>query len=433
MDIVKLYNNFLKSNGVSIDTRTIKKNNLFFGIKGNNFDGNKFALESLEKGASFAVVDDIGLSKHNNVFYVKNSLETLQKLANHHRNKINIPIIAITGTNGKTTTKELIASILSEKYNVGYTKGNYNNDIGVPLTILSFNKNLDYGIIEMGANHKGEIKDLCAIAEPNYGIITNIGKAHLEGFGSTKGVINAKRELYDYLKLNNGKVFLDSDNTLLKNICDVYTVITYSISGNADFTGNIVEINPYIKFKWDKKSNINNERIIQSKLIGKYNFENLLASTTIGSYFGVEDSKIKNAIENYVPTNNRSQIINTKQNIILLDAYNANPSSMKLAIENFHELKSDKEKILIIGDMFELGEVSKDEHLTTLYEIKKLDFKKVFLVGEIFNKFSKQFKYTFFKNTIELIEYIKKEKLFNSFILVKGSRGIKLEIITDYL
>lgn len=426
MDIEKIYDIFLKSSGISIDSRSVKKDNLFFGIKGDNFDGNKYANQAIDNGAFYSIVDDKNIIG-DRIIYVDDSLRTLQSLANLHRRKINIPIIAITGTNGKTTTKELISKVLSTQYLIGYTFGNLNNHIGVPITLLSFNDKMKYGIVEMGANHKNEINELCKIAEPNFGIITNIGKAHLEGFGNEEILISTKKELYDYLSSSKGLVFLNNDNELLKDICEVKS-IKYGTKGNIETKGNIIDLNPYIKFKFE-----NENEEIQTNLIGRYNFENILASVCIGEYFGISRSNIKKALETYTPQNNRSQIVIRDNNTILLDAYNANPSSMKLALDNFNELNSKLDKVIIIGDMFELGVESEKEHLQILQYISNLNLKRIYIIGKEFYKFSKQFNFLFYKDIEEFISNLKDIQFRNNFILIKASRGIGLERIVDHI
>ncbi len=419
MEIEQLYNLYTQSFKVDTDTRKIRKGSIFFALKGENFNGNLFAEEALKKGASYAIVDKIIKSKNNNIIKVNNGLQTLQKLANFHRKKLAIPIISLTGSNGKTTTKELINAVLSTKYKIVATQGNLNNHIGVPLTLLSMTPKTEMGVIEMGANHIGEIKFLCSIAEPNYGYITNFGKAHLEGFGSFENIIKEKSELYKFIKKANGTVFINSDDNIqIKQAIGLKTV--------AFNQKKIIlkSFNPYV--------NVNFKNItIKSNLIGKYNFTNIAAAITIGDYFKVEPLTIKNVIENYIPTNNRSQIILKNTNEIILDAYNANPSSMEEALTNFSLLKS-KNKIAILGDMFELGKTSLQEHqkiadLTTLF-----NFNKVYLIGKTFSTVTVKNAFQF-----ESFEAFKKSQNYinvnNTSILIKGSRGMALERILDLL
>lgn len=414
-DIYKLYT---KCYLVDTDTRLIRENTLFFALKGDNFNGNKFAEEALKKGASYSIVDEKEYQTNKNIILVDNVLETLQELAAHHRKTLDTPIISLTGSNGKTTTKELINTVISQKFNTIATKGNLNNHIGVPLTLLSMTDKTDVGVVEMGANHLREIEFLCSIAQPNFGYITNFGKAHLEGFGSLNGVIKAKSELYCFLKSTNGKVFVNpNDETQLKQSEGIH-VIPFEESLM------FLEANPFVKLSYQDIE-------INSRLIGAYNYTNIAAAITIGNYFEINKFEIKNAIESYTPTNNRSQIIEKDGVKIILDAYNANPSSMKVALENFDSL-TDSSKILILGDMFELGKYAIEEHQIIANLSEEMDVKSIYLIGETFSKTSTKnsSKYKCFDSFIKNIDA---SNFKNSTLLIKGSRGMTLERLLDYL
>lgn len=429
MNIEEIYNIYLKHPSISTDTRNIKPNSIFFSLKGDNFNGNKFAAQAINEGAAYAIIDEIEFKKNENYILVDNVLETLQQLATFHRNKLKIPIIGITGTNGKTTTKELINVVLSKKFKTQATQGNLNNHIGVPLTILAITNEHEIAIIEMGANHIGEIGELCKISRPDYGIITNIGKAHLEGFGNIEGVIKTKNDLYLAVKQKNGKVFINSDNQLLMDLADNIDKVCYGKKNTNFCYGEIVKRKTFVSLNYNcEKSN----NTINTQLVGDYNFENILAAITIGCYFGVENHLIKEALENYTPTNSRSQVVNTDKNTIILDAYNANPSSLEAAIKNFAEIDSDK-KVLIIGDMLELGSYSKIEHENILQFIEKHKFDKILLVGSEFMSVCNNEYWYCFENSQKAKDWIKKNPIENACILVKGSRGIKMEIVMELL
>ena len=423
MKIEGIYEIFKSHNVISTDTRKIEKGSLFFSLKGDNFNANEFAKDAIEKGAAFAIIDEEKFKISDKYILVNNVLETLQQLANYHRNQFSIPVIGITGSNGKTTTKEFINAVLSRKYKTTYTKGNLNNHIGVPLTLLSIPPDCEIAIIEMGANHIKEIEFLCNIAEPNFGIITNVGTAHIEGFGSPKGVKQAKGELYKFIKSNNDKAFVNGDDETLMELSSNLNKITYGSSG-ADCNGILLSSTPSLKLEW------NNETIF-SKLYGQYNFENILAAICIGDYFDVPVNQIVNAIENYEPTNNRSQIINIESNTIFLDAYNANPTSMNAAIDTFIDNQS-KNKLMILGDMLELGSISQDEHQKIVNKVKKTKINTLF-VGSEFNSISNKHSFTYLKNVSEAVDWIKHSGLVDCQILIKGSRGIRLEGVVDYL
>ena len=415
MKIKEIYSQYIKSFLADTDTRKIRKNSVFFALKGDNFNGNKFAEKALKLGSSIAVIDEKEFESKNTIL-VDNVLETLQKLANYHRQQLGISIIGLTGSNGKTTTKELINSVLSQKYNTTATLGNLNNHIGVPLTLLSMTPETEIGIVEMGANHHNEINFLCSIAEPDFGYITNFGKAHLEGFGSVEGVIEAKSELYNFCIKNDKVIFVNPEDQIQIQKSEGARTISFD-TDNLKFT----EVNPFVKLSFNKL-------FIQSNLIGKYNYNNIAAAITIGTYFKVNFSLIKEAIEGYIPNNNRSQIIKKGSNKIILDAYNANPTSVCAALENFH-LLSDKNKVVIIGDMFELGNESENEHQQISKLCEELQFEKVYLVGENFHKTST--KNNTFNSFSLLKEHLENEKTNDSTILIKGSRGMALERLLD--
>lgn len=442
--IENLYSIYLKHPVICTDTRDIKKNAVFFALKGQNFNGNTFAEQALKEGCAYVVVDEekyLPAGKNNEQYIlVPNVLEALQQLANHHRRQLSVPVIAITGSNGKTTSKELLHAVLSKKYKTLATKGNFNNHIGVPLTLLSLEKTHQIAVVEMGANHQGEIALLCKIAEPNCVAITNIGKAHLEGFGSFEGVIKAKSEIYDFARANHGIAFVNSDNELLMKLSDDIERIVFGTSGNVDFGGIFIEADPFVKLKWKKITDledIENKAVINSQLIGKYNFENILMAISIGCYFGVTEEDIKESIENYIPSNNRSQVIKKGDNTLLMDAYNANPTSMKAAIENFSEMKADN-KVLILGDMLELGDESLKEHQQIIDLIQTKKIAKTILVGKWFSKAVHSFGENkinahMFQDTSLAMDWIKQNKISDAAVLIKGSRGITLEKIAEII
>lgn len=423
-EIEKLYNYFLESTGVCIDSRKVIKGVIFFALKGNNSDGNEFAKQAIIDGASLAVIDDKRYQGPN-TFLVDNVLTTLQYLAKYHREKLGIPIIGMTGSNGKTTTKELIKAVLSKKFNVSATEGNYNNHIGVPLTLLSIGNEAEIAIIEMGANHVGEIKFLCELAQPTHGMITNIGRAHLEGFGSVEGIIKGKGELYNFLIATKGVVFVNAQNeTLMKLLKGVGNVVRYL---SEDSLIKQLSSESTLKIQ-DKEGNV-----VETQLVGEYNFYNIAAAMCIGDFFGVNNEAINNAISEYLPENNRSQIIHKSNNTIILDAYNANPSSMLAALGSFSTKKAYP-KIVILGDMFELGEYSAVEHRSIVEKVLELKLKMALFCGKEFKKVEiNQDGMLFFETKSELEYFLKKEKLDNVYCLVKGSRGMSLETIIEYL
>ncbi|WP_196890477.1 UDP-N-acetylmuramoyl-tripeptide--D-alanyl-D-alanine ligase [Aureivirga marina] len=423
-NIYKLYKeHFL----VDTDTRKIRKNSIYFALKGENFNGNKFAKEALEKGASYAIIDEEEYVSSEKTILVKDVLKTLQDLASYHREKLQIPIIGLTGSNGKTTSKELINAVLFEKYKTHATIGNLNNHIGVPLTLLQMKPDVEIGIVEMGANHQKEIAFLCEIAKPNFGYITNFGKAHLEGFGGIEGVIKGKTELYQFIKKINGILFIN--NSIPRQVKESEGMNRIFFGTEEDIPKTrFLELTPFVKLQLE-------DNVIQSNLIGIYNYTNIAAAISIGNYFKVKNEEIKNAIENYIPTNNRSQILEIKENQIILDAYNANPSSMKVALENFSMLKNP-DKILFLGDMFEVGKDTKKEHQEVVNQIENYDFERIFLIGNHF------FETTICKENIsKYSDFSKfsdenKEFLVNltgKTILIKGSRGMALERIVPII
>ena len=427
--IENLYKLFCQHPVICTDSRNIKPDSIFFALKGENFNGNEFAESALKEGAEYAVIDEENYKISNRFILVENVLETLQHLAVYHRGKINLPVVGITGTNGKTTTKELIAAVLKKKFKVVATSGNFNNHIGVPLTVLGISNDTEIAIIEMGANHIGEISALCNISKPGFGIITNIGKAHLVGFGSIEAIIKAKAELYKFISNNEGLVFVNNDNNTLKQLSKYLQKVTYGTSENSNCRTKIISSDPFVEILWNSGFG---DVSIKSNLVGKYNFENILAAICVGDYFNVKIENIAQAIEEYIPQNNRSQFINTKKNKIFLDAYNANPSSMEAAIRNFAELDF-KNKILIIGDMLELGDESLSEHRNILELIRELGFDNVFLIGAEFYEANKNSGHKIFPKTEDAMQWFEANRLENATIFIKGSRGIKLEPLIKVL
>jgi len=419
MNISELYNIFKEYPSISTDSRNIKKDSLFFALKGESFNGNKFAHEAINKGCKYAVIDEKEYKIDGNFILVDNVIETLQKLASFHRENLKIPIIAITGTNGKTTSKELITFCLSSELETGCTKGNYNNHIGVPLTLLEINDKHEIGIIEMGANHKNEISFLCELAKPNYGVITNIGKAHLEGFKSLEGVKSTKKELYDYIKKNNGIIFLNNDDKTLNEISKNIKSITYGKKG--DVMGEEINSSVYTGVLFNKIK-------INSNLIGSYQFYNIMLAIAISKHFKIKEKNILKAIESYSPKNNRSQVIESKHNLIILDAYNANPSSMNEMINSFYKIKKEN-KVCILGDMGELGKYSKKEHNEIIKLIEKLNILTFYIGAEFYKTTNKNC----FINLEEFKNYLKESPISNSTVLIKGSRSQKLENIVELL
>lgn len=430
MKTEQLYQLFRESKGIATDSRTVRKGELFFALWGENYNGNKFAAEALEKGASYAVIDD-PLFETERTILVDDCLFELQALASHYRKTLNIPVLAITGTNGKTTTKELLAAIMAKKLKVHHTNGNLNNHIGVPLTILSAPADTEMMIVEMGANHIGEIRTLCLIARPDYGIITNIGTAHIEGFGSFEGVIKAKTELYEYLRKVNGIALYNEKNPLLAE--KIFRIINRAVPFS-DPTGIelVVEEVPSELNLIVSVSYQHHTYDLKTKLFGNYNLDNIKAAIAAGLFFGVEIKDIVDAVENYQPANNRSQVKITSDNTLICDSYNANPTSMNLALKSFAGISAES-KIVIIGDMLELGEKSEEEHARVINLLKSLNIGKVIMVGPVFQKVSAKSGFISFPDVSKLKDYIKSERITGKTILIKGSRGIALEKIYDLL
>ena len=426
METKNLYSLFISSNGVSIDTRNLVSGQIFFSLKGENFNGNNFALEALEKGASYSVIDDKSiLNKNKNLIYVDDSLKSLQELSSYHRSQFDTKIIGVTGSNGKTTTKNLIHSILSQKYNVIKTKGNLNNHIGVPLSLFDINEEVDIAIIEMGANHIGEIKSLCEIAMPDLGLITNYGMAHLEGFGGFKGVIEGKTEMFEYLTQNYGHIILNNDDDLQIKNCKGDLAVTFGEKLDSEFVYNY--------FKVDDKLIIESDNYeFRSNIYGDFNFSNLASSITIGKFLDLTNDEIQKGLDLFENDSNRSEIIKFGSNKIFLDAYNANPTSIKAAILNF-----DKEitanKILVLGDMFELGKYADKEHQNVVDLIDYKNYKKVYLVGNNFYKCkTEEIKIEKFRSLDEMTKSVNFNDFDSMNILIKGSRGIGLEKLVNY-
>ncbi|WP_159800476.1 UDP-N-acetylmuramoyl-tripeptide--D-alanyl-D-alanine ligase [Flavobacterium sp. MK4S-17] len=419
-----LYSYFQQCGSVSTDTRKIIPGSLFFALKGDKFNANAFAAEALLKGAKFAVIDDESYKAGDQMLLVNDALASLQELARYHRRQLGLPVIALTGSNGKTTTKELINAVLSKKYNTKATAGNLNNHIGVPLTLLSFNNDTEIGIVEMGANHQKEIEFLCSIAEPNFGYITNFGKAHLEGFGGVEGVIKGKSELYNYLQENTKTAFVNLDDKIQKDKTENLPRFTFSsLSYNCDLKISKTEANPMVVIEY-------NGVAINSNLIGIYNAANISAAIAIGSYFKVSDKQIKEAIEEYIPANNRSQLMERNGNRIILDAYNANPSSMMAAIDNFSKLEGIN-KIAILGDMFELGNDSTNEHKKIVESVEDTGIETYFIGKDFYSNKLNNPQLKFYKS------YEDFSREFKSFsgktVLIKGSRGMALEKVLELI
>ncbi len=431
ISIDQLYSIFLQYPKVCTDTRNILQDSIFFALKGANFNGNEFAQKAIELGAKYVVIDEEAYQLNENYLLVDDVLLCMQELAKHHRLQLNIPVLGITGSNGKTTSKELINAALSKKYKTLATKGNLNNHIGVPLTLLSITNDIEFAIIEMGANHQEEIAFLSNIACPDFALVSNVGKAHLDGMGGFEGVKKTKKELYDYVKENNGLIFINSeDDNLLEMSNGIEKRIAYGNAAGSIISGSVESSNPLLSIKFNITGNLNSY-IVKTHLVGDYNLSNVLAAICIANYFEVPTQKIIEGLENYIPENNRSQEIIKGSNKIIMDAYNANPSSMLAAITNFSKL-SDPNKLLILGDMFELGKESNDEHQKIIEAIFELNFREVVFVGnDFFN--NKKYDYIYFQTTENAAAWLNENPFLNYRILVKGSRGMKLESLMSYL
>ena len=427
MSIIDLYDLFIHNPQITTDSRNCPKGSIFFALKGDKFDGNQYAGKALASGCVYAVIDNPDYYIGERTILVDNVLKTLQQLAHHHRKVLGLPIIGITGTNGKTTTKELLAAVLSTKFNLLYTEGNFNNHIGVPLTLLRLTHDHEMAVIEMGASHPGDIKELVDIVHPNYGIITNVGRAHLEGFGSFEGVIRTKGELYDYIRRSKGKIFIKKENEYLQSIAKGIEQITYGNGDDAFASGQVVSCDPFLVFNWKQQGKLHT---VETHIIGSYNLDNVLAAVAVGRFFKIPAERISRAIAAYEPTNNRSQFKKTDNNELIIDAYNANPSSMKLALDNFITMPVQP-KAIILGDMRELGPTSDELHAEVVAQIKKGQFDKVFLCGEHFSKVGKEF--SPFATTEAMVEELRKQPLKGYHILIKGSHSMGLEKLADIL
>jgi UDP-N-acetylmuramoyl-tripeptide--D-alanyl-D-alanine ligase len=426
-EIEKIYQKYLESKKISTDTRQITPGSVFFALKGDKFNANEFAEEALNKGASSAVIDEARFKKDDRYFLVNDVLETLQQLARHHRNQLNIPVLGLTGSNGKTTSKELVHAVLSKKFKTHATKGNLNNHIGVPLTILAIDPSVEFAVVEMGANHLGEIALLCSIANPTHGFITNIGKAHIGTFGGYENIIRGKSELYQHLITNNGQVFINSQNEILANMAKRFQNPIFYPGPNDFYKAELVSADPMVKVKAD-----NGETVV-TNLIGGYNFENIAAALCIAKFFGVNAQDANKAIADYVPGNMRSQVVKKETNTVILDAYNANPSSMQAAIENL-SLMNASNKVLILGDMFELEGEADKEHQAIGALIKQKGFKNVYLCGSLFKAALPEVPDAkYFEKKDQLMLELKQYPIRNATILVKASRGIGLETVVDAL
>lgn len=427
MEIAELYKCFMECGKVTTDSRNCPEGSMFIALKGETFNGNAFAAQALKQGCRYAVIDESEYAGEGTIL-VDNCLQALQQLANYHRRQLKTPVIGITGTNGKTTTKELISTVLSRKFNTLYTEGNFNNHIGVPLTLLRLTKEHEMAVVEMGANHPGEIKTLVHIAEPDYGIITNVGKAHLQGFGSFEGVIRTKGELYDFLRAKGGAtIFIQNENPYLNGIAEGLTCVRYGQTAGLYVSGELISCSPFLSFRWTAEG-VSHE--VNTHLIGSYNLDNMLAAAAIGRYFGVSDDDISSALVSYLPHNNRSQLKETADNKLIVDAYNANPTSMMAALKNFRQVEAPH-KMVILGDMKELGEASREEHQKVVGYLKECGFDRVVLVGPEFAAATHS--YQTFQHVDEVLADIRMHKPQGYYILIKGSNSMKLSQLPEYL
>lgn len=435
ISINDLYTLFISCNQkITTDTRQIEKGSIFFALKGDNFDANEFAISAIEQGCLYAVVDQPNFANGTSILLVEDVLDTLQNLAKMHRSHLKIPVIGITGSNGKTTNKELIHAVLSKKFNTYATKGNLNNHIGVPLTVLKIHKEHEIAIVEMGANHQGEIAMLSDICDPDFGLITNIGKAHLEGFGGEEGIKIGKSELYKYIEKKNGKIFINGNDPVLIELSSSIDKVYFGENNTFDIYGELANNSEFVELKWNTTGNaLDNMPLIRTHLFGHYNFVNVICAICIGNYFGVEKHLINDAISNYLPEMNRSQVKKTSTNTLILDAYNANPSSMMLAIKHFVR-QPFPNKFVVLGDMFELGDYSYQEHKLILDELFSHPEVKCLLVGTHFNQFKNDYLGFSFCENINLAQnFIENNKIAEFTILIKGSRGIALEKLVPLL
>lgn len=427
MEIAELYKCFMECGKVTTDSRNCPEGSMFIALKGETFNGNAFAAQALKQGCRYAVIDESEYAGEGTIL-VDNCLQALQQLANYHRRQLKTPVIGITGTNGKTTTKELISTVLSRKFNTLYTEGNFNNHIGVPLTLLRLTKEHEMAVVEMGADHPGEIKTLVHIAEPDYGIITNVGKAHLQGFGSFEGVIRTKGELYDFLRDKGGAtIFIQNENPYLNGIAEGLTCVRYGQTAGLYVSGELISCSPFLSFRWTAEG-VSHE--VNTHLIGSYNLDNMLAAAAIGRYFGVSDDDISSALASYLPHNNRSQLKETADNKLIVDAYNANPTSMMAALKNFRQVEAPH-KMVILGDMKELGEASREEHQKVVDYLKECGFDRVVLVGPEFAAATHS--YQTFQHVDEVLADIRMHKPQGYYILIKGSNSMKLSQLPECL